>query len=224
VTNRRKNILLRLLLLVFIIVAIWGYCFEPIKEPFQVAFATKGGSVIFNHFNHASPDVYNISCVDCHHDYKPESEDLDSMNCRECHYSNEPACSDESVHTRCIGKNCVSCHIDGSVPCSFCHRVYDLGHPEAPEEIEFKTDQGDVIFDHATHADLEEGYDLACNDCHHNYKPEHKKPVPMNCRRCHYNTKYESICEEDDNHMRCIGKNCIDCHTDGAEDCEICHQ
>jgi hypothetical protein len=24
--------------------------------------------------------------------------------------------------------------------------------------------------------------------------------------------------------MRCIGKNCIECHSDGVDDCTLCHQ
>jgi hypothetical protein len=46
----------------------------------------------------------------------------------------------------------------------------------------------------------------------------------MNCRRCHYNKKYETVCENEETHAKCIGKKCVDCHTDGAEDCEICHK
>jgi hypothetical protein len=24
--------------------------------------------------------------------------------------------------------------------------------------------------------------------------------------------------------MRCIGKNCIECHSDGVDDCTLCHE
>jgi hypothetical protein len=25
-------------------------------------------------------------------------------------------------------------------------------------------------------------------------------------------------------HLRCIGKNCLECHSEGWDDCEICHR
>ena len=220
-SNRR--ILLGVGIIVAIIIAVLAYALEKEKEPVRIAFSTKGGGVIFNHQNHTS--LENIKCEDCHHNYDPTGKDSGSMNCRKCHYSKEfeEICQDESVHKRCIGKNCLECHEPGSVDCNFCHNAENFKKAVEPQKVEFNTDGGVVIFDHFQHASPDE-FGVECDSCHHGYQPEKKNTFPMNCRRCHYNKKYESVCETDDIHTRCIGKNCIDCHDDGVDDCAICHQ
>lgn len=216
-TEARKKRYLLMLVAVFVIIAIVGYGFEQKKEPKRVAFDTQGGGVIFDHLLHVS--LKNTQCQECHHNYEA-GKDKFAARCRECHFKKE--CEDEAIHKKCIGRNCTSCHAEGSVNCEFCHNAENFVPAPPPGKMEFETDGGRVFFDHSTHASPD-GYDLACDTCHHGYKPENKN-YPMNCRRCHYNTKYETICENEETHVRCVGKNCVDCHSDGAEDCEICHK
>lgn len=223
-SENKKRIYLGVVIILFVIIAILGYAFEKKKEPIRVAFDTKGGGIIFDHRMHAS--LKNTQCSECHHNYeegKNNSSFID-MNCRECHYNKElmDTCKDAAIHKRCIGKNCLSCHLEGTVQCNFCHNAENFKHIEQPQKVEFKADAGLVVFDHFSHSSAD-GYDLECKTCHHGFKPESKN-FPMNCRRCHYNKKYESLCKNEETHIRCIGKNCVDCHEDGKEDCAICHK
>jgi hypothetical protein len=213
----KKKLVLGMVTVALVIIAILGYALEKKKEPVRMAFDTAGGGVIFDHKMHAS--LKDTKCGECHH-----NEDEDARNCRECHYAGEfkGACADEAIHKRCIGKNCMSCHAEGSVQCDFCHNAENFARPKPPKTLEFTTDGGPVAFDHFTHSS-KEGYDLECATCHHGYNAENAKTYPMNCRRCHYNKKYEPICKDADTHARCIGKNCLSCHEDGSEDCSICH-
>jgi hypothetical protein len=221
IEGSKKSFLL-VLVGIFLLIAILLYGFEPQEEPRRVAFDTQGGGVIFDHQVHVA--LGNILCEECHHNFDNVEDDL-SANCRECHYNREfkDSCQDEAIHKKCIGRNCTSCHLQGSVNCEFCHNAENFAIVKPPGKMEFDTDGGRVVFDHLTHASAD-GYDVACDTCHHGYKPENKRSFPMNCRRCHYNTKYKSVCENENTHVRCVGKNCVDCHTDGAEDCEICHK
>ena len=233
-TEDKQKLGVAIVLAVFAIIAILGYSLDQSKEPVRVAFNTKGGGVIFDHQMHAS--LENTGCQECHHNYTPgEDKDkpaVEDMKCRSCHYSKDSEfaeiCQDAAVHKRCIGKNCINCHAKGSVDCTFCHNAENFKLIQAPKTVQFETENGPVTFNHLTHASPDD-FDIACDTCHHGYKAGDKETkafpgYPMNCRRCHYNTKYETICESDDVHSRCIGKNCIDCHTDGADDCEICHK
>jgi hypothetical protein len=225
-TEKRKSLFLYVVVAAFIIVAIIGYSFEKKNEPIRVAFDTKGGGVVFNHKLHVALD--NMKCEECHHNYEKDSDDpfAKQMNCRECHYYNKEyaeICEDANIHKRCIGKNCIDCHVQGSVNCEFCHNAESFKKTAAPKKVEFAADSGAVVFNHFAHADPDE-YGLDCTECHHGYTKENKKIFPMNCRRCHYNTKYVKICEDADTHARCIGKNCMNCHEDGADDCTICHK
>lgn len=224
--EKRKKLFLYVVIAAFVIIAIIGYSLEKKKEPIRVAFDTKGGGVIFNHKYHAT--LKDTKCEECHHNYEEGSDDpfAKEMRCRECHYHNKEyaeICEETNIHKRCIGKNCIDCHVQGSVNCEFCHNAENFKKYLEPETITFETDGGPVVFNHFGHADPDE-YGLDCENCHHDYTKENKKKFPMNCRRCHYNTKYEKICENEDTHVRCIGKNCVDCHSDGAEDCSICHK
>jgi hypothetical protein len=225
-TEVRKKLFLCVVVIAFVIIAIIGYSFEKKKEPMRVAFDTKGGGVIFDHKLHVA--LKDTKCEECHHNYEAGSDDpfAKEMNCRECHYYNKEyadICEDANIHKRCIGKNCIDCHARGSVNCEFCHNAESFKKIAEPENVAFETDGGPVVFNHFAHASPDE-FGLDCADCHHGYTKEKKKIFPMNCRRCHYNTKYESLCESADTHTRCIGKNCIDCHSDGEEDCSLCHK
>jgi hypothetical protein len=221
IEGSKKSFLL-VLVGIFLIIAILLYGFEPKEQPRRVTFNTQGGGVIFNHQVHVS--LKNTLCEDCHHNFDDMEDNL-STNCRGCHYNKEfkDSCQDEAIHKKCIGKNCTGCHVEGSVNCEFCHNAENFATVKPPGKMEFDTDGGQVVFDHLTHAS-DDGYDVECDTCHHGYKPENKKTFPMNCRRCHYNKKYETVCENEETHVRCVGKNCVDCHSDGAEDCEICHK
>lgn len=221
IEGTKKSFLL-VLVGIFLLIAILLYGFEPKEEPRRVPFDTKGGGVIFDHQVHV--ELKDILCEECHHNFNDVEDNL-TANCRGCHYSNElqDSCQDDAIHKQCIGRNCTGCHVEGSVSCEFCHNAEYVATVPPPGKMQFETEGGRVVFDHLTHASAD-GYDLACDTCHHGYKPENKKSFPMNCRRCHYNKKYESVCGNEETHARCVGKNCVDCHTDGAEDCEICHK
>ena len=215
-TETKKKIYLGVVIVVFIIIAIIGYSFDKKEEPIRVAFDTKGGGVIFNHKYHAA--LQDTNCNECHHNYEKGSDD---PSAREKEYAE--ICEDANIHKRCIGKNCIDCHVKGSVNCEFCHNAESFKKILEPKSITFETDGGPVVFNHLDHASPDE-FGIDCEECHHGYTKENKKTYPMNCRRCHYNTKYEKICEDEDTHIRCIGKNCVDCHSDGKEDCSICHK
>lgn len=221
--NKNKNYLfLTITISVLIIIAVIGFSLENKQSPIRVSFDTKGGGVIFDHQLHVN--LKDSQCTDCHHNYDPDEATQEEMNCRSCHYNREmiESCSDESIHKRCIGKNCTDCHSQGSVNCEFCHNAEHFPIIKEPKMVEFSTDAGLIKFDHFRHASPDE-YALDCEECHHGYTKD-KQHFPMNCRRCHYNTKYSSLCENADTHTRCIGKNCIDCHSEGAEECEFCHK
>lgn len=217
-TEKKKRLYVGVVVAILLVIAILGYTLEKKKEPVRVAFVTAGGGVVFDHQMHTS--LKDTTCGECHH-----NEDESARKCRDCHYGNDlkEACKDEAVHKRCIGKNCQSCHVEGSVECSFCHNAENFVRPEAPKTVQFDTDGGPVVFDHFTHASAD-GYGLDCESCHHGYKPEKSKGYPMNCRRCHYNKKYGKLCEKADTHNRCVGNKCLSCHEDGSENCTICHK
>ena len=221
----RKEYFLALALTVLLVISLLGYLFEGHHIPLRVAFNTDGGDVIFDHKIHT--DLKTIKCNECHHNYEEMETKLDSgdLDCRSCHYSSEYSgiCGDEAIHKRCIGKNCMDCHIQESVSCDFCHNAKRFKSMKAPETVVFETDAGKVLFSHKDHSSTD-GYDLGCDTCHHQYSAESPDTLSMNCRQCHYNTKYMNICENADTHTRCIGKSCVECHTDGADNCEICHK
>jgi hypothetical protein len=121
-----------------------------------------------------------------------------------------------------IGKNCRKCHVEKSADCNFCHNAKNFAVVVKPENIKFETDGGTVTFDHQMHSS-KDGLELECKECHHGYSDEKARTYPMSCRRCHYNTKLSEICTQEEIHVRCIGKNCVACHTDDAENCEKCH-
>lgn len=221
--NKSTSLYIGIGVIVLIIIAFLGYALERSKVPVRVSFATKGGGIIFDHQYHVQ--LKDSKCQECHHNYKPDTKAAVEMNCRTCHYSRKSleTCSKENIHKRCIGKNCTDCHVTGSVNCEFCHNAESFPEIVEPKLVKFETDGGLVVFDHFKHASPDE-YDLGCDECHHGYKPEKKKTFVMSCRRCHYNTKYEKICENADTHVRCIGKNCLNCHEEGKENCEMCHK
>lgn len=223
VAGKKEQWFASALVLLLVVVAIIGYSIKPAGAPLRVAFATDGGGVIFDHQMHAG--LKDTKCSECHHNYDDNDKSSRPASCRDCHYTKEYAeiCRDEPLHKRCIGKQCASCHVSGTVGCTFCHNAEHFVKPLPPEEVTFETDGGTVVFNHTLHATAD-GAELDCAECHHGYDPKKPFNISMNCRQCHYNTKYNTICEDQETHVRCIGKNCLDCHTDGADDCEICHK
>ncbi len=221
----RKEYILALILTVLLVFALTGYLFEGHHVPIRVAFDTDGGDIIFDHKLHT--DIEKLKCTECHHNYEERKTNLSSgaLNCRSCHYSSEyeEICKDEPIHKHCIGKNCIECHISESVNCDFCHNAKKFKGAEQPVSVIFQTEGGKVVFNHKDHASSD-GYDLGCDTCHHKYLPDNPSPYSMNCRQCHYNTAYSSLCENADTHTRCIGRQCIECHTEGLENCEFCHK
>jgi hypothetical protein len=221
--TKKREIFFGAAILVLLILALWGFVFDRQEQPLRVAFDTKGGGVIFDHQYHVT--LKGMTCQECHHNYESGDKNSAGMNCRECHYRKDllEICDDAAIHKRCIGKNCLECHVRDSVSCDFCHNTDSFKTVAEPKDITFQTDGGPVLFNHFAHASPDE-YDIECESCHHGYKTENRKKFPMNCRRCHYNSKYAHICEDADTHMRCIGKNCIECHSDGIDDCTLCHK
>ncbi len=221
----RKKYVLALIITILIVFSLVGYLFEGHHIPIRVAFNTSGGDIIFDHKLHT--DIEKLKCTKCHHNYEERKMNLSSgsLNCRSCHYSSEYAeiCEDESIHKHCIGNNCIECHTKESVNCDFCHNAKKFKGAKEPEIVIFETENGKVVFNHKDHAS-EENYDLGCETCHHNYLPENVSIYSMNCRQCHYNSSYSSVCKNAEVHTRCIGKKCTECHTEGEENCEICHK
>lgn len=224
-TEVRREYILALILTVLLVFSLVGYLFEGHHIPLRVAFNTDGGGIIFDHKLHT--DIEKLKCTECHHNYEERKTKLSSgaLNCRSCHYSSELAaiCEKEPIHKRCIGKNCMKCHIKESVNCDFCHNAKKFKGAKEPMIVIFETDGGKVVFNHKNHSSSD-GYDLGCETCHHKYLPENLGGFAMNCRQCHYNTKYSSLCENEETHTRCIGKQCVECHTEGEENCEMCHK
>jgi len=222
--EKKKRRYLGILIAVFAVIAFLGYALDKEKEPLRVAFDTQGGGVIFDHKVHRS--LEDTQCQECHHNYNQAEDGNYIMDCRRCHYNREyikMLSSDDPIHKRLIGMNCITCHQKDSVNCNFCHNAENFSSPKEPEKVKFDTEVGPVEFDHSIHAS-EDGFGLECDSCHHGYNPENKEGFAFNCRRCHYNTKYNDLCKGDDMHVLCIGISCINCHSDGAENCEMCHK
>jgi hypothetical protein len=116
------------------------------------------------------------------------------------------------------GLECIDCHHEWTEEaeqkpgsCGICHLV---------EPIE--TEEGKEFFDHDMHADEDDGYGIACIDCHHEWD-EDSGDDPVSCSECHEDesTDDNSIKIMDAFHMQCIG-----CHDDDGTaptDCSGCH-
>ncbi|MBN1760359.1 MAG: cytochrome c3 family protein [Chitinispirillaceae bacterium] len=89
--------------------------------------------------------------------------------------------------------------------------------------ILFSTSGGQVLFPHRHHFE-ENGGAFDCADCHHNEGADTVTMTGMECRACHYGNPdiVETVCADDGEHPRCIGRKCLVCH-DG-EDCTFCHR
>jgi hypothetical protein len=97
-----------------------------------------------------------------------------------------------------------------------CYAAFPVRPPEIPIRIMFKSTAGKVLLDHRGHAS-EEGYGIACKDCHHDLEKEGAKPEA--CSSCH--DADSEIKLPDAFHKECIG-----CHEEGGSgpvECSGCH-
>jgi hypothetical protein len=97
-----------------------------------------------------------------------------------------------------------------------CYAAFPERPPEVPIRVMFETTAGKVLLDHKGHAS-EEGYGIACQDCHHDIEEEGAKPEP--CSSCH-------DADAEINLQDALHKKCIGCHEEGGSgpvDCSGCH-
>jgi len=97
-----------------------------------------------------------------------------------------------------------------------CYAAFPERPPEVPIRIMFESTPGKVLLDHKGHAS-EEGYGVACTDCHHDLEEEGAKPEA--CSSCH--DPDAEIKLPDAFHKLCIG-----CHEEGGSgpvECSGCH-
>ena len=64
-----------------------------------------------------------------------------------------------------------------------CYAAFPEKIPEQPIRIMLKSTAGNILFDHKEHFSEEEGYGLACEDCHHNMEDEEEEAT--SCGECH---------------------------------------
>jgi hypothetical protein len=87
--------------------------------------------------------------------------------------------------------------------------------PEEPVRIMLKSTAGKILLDHKTHA-AEDGYGLACDDCHHE---EQEGTMSCSGEDCHGP-------ESDPTRGNAFHMNCKGCHEDagaGPVECAACH-
>jgi hypothetical protein len=90
--------------------------------------------------------------------------------------------------------------------------------PEQPIRMVLKNIGGNVLFDHKKHS-VEDGYGIACKDCHHDMEDEKSKATA--CGECHKPAGEEALRRADALH-----KNCQGCHEEGGlgpVECNNCH-
>jgi len=128
-TDKIKNYISLAVILILGIIGIVGYSTGGGGEPLRVLFKTKGGPVIFSHKAHY-PDGYGYECEKCHHNRAEDSGLSSEPRCRTCHNADNEdyadICEDDSTHKQCVGKNCVTCHIEEAGmeknDCGYCHK------------------------------------------------------------------------------------------------------
>lgn len=97
------------------------------------------------------------------------------------------------------------------------------GYAKKPEptKVTLKAKQGDVTFDHATHA-AKDKLNVPCKTCHHNMD---KSPDKMACSECHKAEKGDAPSIKDAGHGACLK-----CHkekkatTKAPTACKDCHK
>jgi len=99
-----------------------------------------------------------------------------------------------------------------------CYAAFAKNAPETPIRIMFKNTGGNVLFDHKTHLS-EDGYGIACADCHHDI--ENEGDTPAACSECHTPDGEDAPKLVDVLHSQCKG-----CHDEGGSgpvECAQCH-
>lgn len=99
-----------------------------------------------------------------------------------------------------------------------CYAAFAKKAPDDPIRIMFNNTGGKVLFDHKGHFS-EDGYGIACMDCHHDLESEGQRPEA--CGECHLPDGEEAPKRVDVFHSQCKG-----CHEEGGSgpvNCSECH-
>ncbi len=96
-----------------------------------------------------------------------------------------------------------------------CYAALPAKTPEEPVRLMLKTTAGSILFDHKTHA-AEDGYELACDDCHHEEQEDSQSCSGEDCHGP----------DSDPKRGDALHTNCKGCHEDGDAgpvECSACH-
>jgi hypothetical protein len=96
-----------------------------------------------------------------------------------------------------------------------CYAAFSQETPEEPVRLMFKTTAGKVLFDHKTHT-AEDGYGLACDDCHHEEQDESSSCSGEDCHGP----------DSEPTRADAVHTNCKGCHEEGGAgpvECAACH-
>ena len=99
-----------------------------------------------------------------------------------------------------------------------CYAALAKKAPENPIRIMFKNTGGKVLFDHKGHLS-EDGYGIACADCHHDL--ENEGDTPAACSECH-----DPEGENAPKRVDVLHQQCKSCHEEGGSgpvNCSECH-
>ncbi|MCP3923663.1 MAG: cytochrome c3 family protein [Desulfobacterales bacterium] len=102
----------------------------------------------------------------------------------------------------------------------FCYSAFSSTKPAQPVRLMFKCVAGNVLFDHATHAEEKGKYDASCDDCHHE---ESDDADNQTCGECH---KREGTEDVETKRSDAFHGQCIECHKEkelGPVECSKCH-
>jgi len=108
-----------------------------------------------------------------------------------------------------------------------CYAAFPAKAPEPPARVMLKNMAGKVLFDHKSHTS-DQGYGLACIDCHHTSEPD--DPSPEACRECHKSENEEKDGTLVIKKQEAFHQQCETCHRDydtgpekEDERCNWCH-
>ncbi len=99
-----------------------------------------------------------------------------------------------------------------------CYAAFPKTAPEEPVRILLENTGGVVFFDHKLHAS-ENGYQIACTDCHHMWDEGDSKPE--SCTACHALDGEDPMKRYDALHLQCIG--CHEATGTAPVQCAGCH-
>lgn len=101
-----------------------------------------------------------------------------------------------------------------------CYAAFPQKAPEEPVRIMLKSMAGNILFSHKAHTS-EDGYGIACDDCHHLFEDDGTRPSA--CGECH---DVDSEEEEPLKRSEAFHVQCISCHEDtgtAPTECAACH-